>query len=243
LGWKRVLQECFPALLGLKPAQDAKRVASGSNQEPGQAITPLVELSLGKIIELFAEAIPGVLIQMRAISTTFEEGAIPAASWISLAVSALSSGFISASIIYDVDTSPKFRSRDPSFYGFVPPRASKRTLVFAAMLFFTTGVLLMRCIAIALLLLKSKQTVLAYLCFDQGLFLALKIGRGDFWWWFPIGGNMEIITSLLIRVITKFISDFTSFIYLRNPKGKNFPCHKSSFSHVIYPNVILTPLL
>ena len=44
LGIKRVLHEMIPVVVGLKPALDAYRVASGTNQEEGQPFTPIGEM-------------------------------------------------------------------------------------------------------------------------------------------------------------------------------------------------------
>lgn len=79
-----------------------------------------------KGIELFAESIPAVIIQIMAIVTD-EKGAETSA-WVSLAVSALSTGFIGATISYDWDTDPEKRRKTPGFYGYVPNKARKRTL-------------------------------------------------------------------------------------------------------------------
>ena len=69
LGMKRVLREWFPILIGFKPAVDAYRVAKGEKQEAGQALDAMAELTVMKCIEMFAEAIPGVIIQLMAIAT------------------------------------------------------------------------------------------------------------------------------------------------------------------------------
>ena len=44
LGMNRVLLETIPVVVGLKPAVDAYRVASGTNQEEGQLFDPLGEM-------------------------------------------------------------------------------------------------------------------------------------------------------------------------------------------------------
>ncbi|GMI41984.1 hypothetical protein TrCOL_g13771 [Triparma columacea] len=69
LGMKRVLRELIPILIGFKPAVDAYRVATGAKQKVGTAMDPMLEMTLMKVIEMFAEAIPGVIIQLMAIAT------------------------------------------------------------------------------------------------------------------------------------------------------------------------------
>ena len=58
LGWSRVALETIPVVTGLKPAVDAFRIASGAKIEEGQMLEPLMEMTLTKGIEMFAEAIP-----------------------------------------------------------------------------------------------------------------------------------------------------------------------------------------
>ena len=87
-----------------------------------------------KILEMFAEAIPGVIIQLMAIATITEEEEVSKAAWFSLAVSAVTTGFASATVSYDFDTDPERRKVASYFYGYIPAKASKRTLVFVSML-------------------------------------------------------------------------------------------------------------
>ncbi|GMI44875.1 hypothetical protein TrCOL_g12708 [Triparma columacea] len=142
LGMKRVGWEMIPILLGYKPAVDAYRVATGAKQEVGVVIDPMTEMTSMKVIEMFSEAIPGVIIQLMAIVTSDKD--VGTSAWLSVAVSAITTGFASATISYDWDTDPAKREYAPDFYGYIPANASKRTLVFASMLLFTAGMLLIR---------------------------------------------------------------------------------------------------
>ena len=72
---------------------------------------------------MFAEAIPGVIIQLSAILSDAGFSGIAIAS---LAVSALTTGFISASISYDWDSDPQNRIESPSFYGYLPNKSMQR---------------------------------------------------------------------------------------------------------------------
>jgi hypothetical protein len=45
----------------------------------------------------------------------------------------------------------------------------------------------------------------------------VKILRGDFWYWIPFGGNVEIVSSIFSRAIIKIITDFTSIAQFRHP--------------------------
>lgn len=52
---------------------------------------------------------------------------------------------------------------------------------------------------------------------DVLLYLTVKSLRGDFWYWMPLEGNLEILCSALSRVIIKIITDFTSLVHMRHP--------------------------
>jgi hypothetical protein len=205
----------IPILLGYKPAVDACRVATGAKQEVGTAMEPMYEMTGMKVIEMFAEAIPGVITQLMAIATNAKE--VGTSAWLSVAVSAITTGFASATISYDWDTDPFNREFAPDFYGYIPAKASERTVVFVSMLLFTAGMLLIRCTTIVLLGLIGGSWALLYIGADLGLYLLIKILRGDFWYWMSLGGNIEIVSSILMRVCMKIIVDFTSIAQFRHP--------------------------
>jgi hypothetical protein len=215
LGMKRVLREWVPILLGYKPAVDAYRVATGAKQKVGAAGEPMLEMTSMKIIEMFAEAIPGVIIQLMAIATSDKK--VGTSAWLSVAVSAITTGFASATISYDWDTDPAKREQAPDFYGYIPANASKRTIVFVSMLLLSAGMLLIRCTTIVLLGLMGGSWAFLYIGVDLGLYLFVKILRGDFWYWIPVGGNIEIVSSIMCRVLVKIIVDFTSIAHFRHP--------------------------
>jgi hypothetical protein len=45
----------------------------------------------------------------------------------------------------------------------------------------------------------------------------LKVLRGDFWYWIRLGGNAEILVSIVARVLVKVVTDFTSIVHFRHP--------------------------
>jgi hypothetical protein len=212
---KRVLREWFPILIGFKPAVDAYRVAKGEKQEAGQTMDALTEMTYMKGIEMFAEAIPGVIIQLMAITTSKED--VADAAWVSLIVSALTTGFASASISYDWDTDPVKREQVPDFYGYVPANPTKRSIIFVAMTFFSSCMLVIRCMTIVVLGLLGGRWVSLYVGADLGLYLFVKVLREDFWYWMPVGGNAEVVNSIVCRVVVKVVTDFTSIVQFRHP--------------------------
>jgi hypothetical protein len=217
LGTFRVLKESVPILLGFKPAVDAYRVAKGVRMEAQQTLETMAEMTYIKGIELFAEAIPSVIIQIMALTTLSADETVPTGAAISLVVSALSTGFISASISYDWDTDPNRRIQTPHFYGYVPAKASRRTFVFIMMMFFSAGMLLIKCTTIVLLGLLGQKWAFSYIGIDLGLFLTIKIVRDDFIYWLPLEGFLAIAMSFFVRVVVKIVADFTSIVHLRHP--------------------------
>ena len=125
LGWRKMLAEILILLVGLKPAADAMRVASGATMEDGQLLNALGEMSFCKAIELFSESIPAVIIQIAAIAASSDDTST--SEVVPLLVSAISAGFISATISYDMDTDPEQRKNVPEFFGYVPNSAKRRT--------------------------------------------------------------------------------------------------------------------
>jgi hypothetical protein len=57
--WRRMLFEMLSVVTFAKPGVDAYRVASGAEQLPGAALSPLMEMMVTKGGELAYEAIPG----------------------------------------------------------------------------------------------------------------------------------------------------------------------------------------
>jgi hypothetical protein len=45
----------------------------------------------------------------------------------------------------------------------------------------------------------------------------VKVLRGDFWYWIPAGGNVEIVSSIVGRLLVKVVTDFTSIVQFRHP--------------------------
>jgi len=53
---------------------------------------------------------------------------------------------------------------------------------------------------------------------DMVLYLLQKVARGDFHYWIPVDGASGLCMSLMMRVITKTIADFTGVIHFREPQ-------------------------
>jgi hypothetical protein len=156
-------------------------------------------MTISKGAEIFAEAIPAGVLQMYAFVQTQNRSMVALGS---IVISALTTGFGSALISYDMDTSPKKRRETPDFYGFVPPTG--RGFIFFLMVVFSTVQFLAKITAIALLGAVSKKWVVLYLLGDIVLYLLNKIIRNDFLSWVPIQSYVgSLAGSLLLRFTRK----------------------------------------
>ena len=96
-----ILREVMFVLTFLKPGVDAYRVATGYIDEETTA-SPLVEMVLGKGIELAGESIPGSLLQVYMYINSPDK--LPV-FLLSILISTLTTGFTSALISFDMDVS------------------------------------------------------------------------------------------------------------------------------------------
>ena len=83
-------------------------------------------------------------------------------------------------------------------------------VVFMSMLLLSAVMLIVRALILVMLGLASQKLAILYICFDMGLYLLFKIVRGDFFYWLPLNGFLEIIVSLIMRIASKVIVEYTS---------------------------------
>jgi len=112
---------------------------------------------------------------------------------------------------------PNSRKHSPDFYGYIPDGGG-RTVIFGCMMLNCALLLLIRSFSAAMLMLVEKRYFLLYLAGDMALYLLQKVLRGDFHYWMPVGGALGLLTSLLMRVIVKVLSDFTGVVHFRGPQ-------------------------
>jgi hypothetical protein len=91
----KMIWEMLFVVSGLKPGVDAIRVVSGAEMGANQMIDPVMELVGTKVVELFAESIPGCILQVLALMNAKERSQ---RAVISILISAATAGFTSASI-------------------------------------------------------------------------------------------------------------------------------------------------
>ena len=101
-------------LLFLRPAVDAFRVSTNREDEETTADS-LSEIIINKAAELATESIPGCVLQVYVWLTRPEEAGSFALG--SIGISALTTGFASAMIAFDLDVDVPHRRNQPKFYG------------------------------------------------------------------------------------------------------------------------------
>ena len=121
-----ILRELAFVVTFLKPGVDAYRVATGHEDEHA-VVSPLQEMALGKGTELAFESIPGGLLQAYVFINSPEKTLF---LLISILISALTTGFASAIISYDMDISVANRKEVPLFYGYIKDGNTERMITF-----------------------------------------------------------------------------------------------------------------
>ena len=119
---------------------------------------------------------------------------------LSVLVSALTTGYTSTLIAFDIDLSVPHRENQPRFYGFVPDDHHKRELCFKLMTLISALNNLSRSIGCALLAVAADQK---YLYFFVGgeiiLYLMYRLARKDFLYWIRVDGVPGVIISVAAR--------------------------------------------
>ena len=178
----------------------------------------MLEMTFTKGIELFAESIPSCIIQLFAIVTSFNDGGAGFGAIGSILVSAVTAGYTSATISYDFDTDPVKREMSPNFYGYIPDNATTRALVFLCLVGISGTLLLVKSTVIVLLYMLGGRWVALYFGVDLGVYFLIKFANGDFSYWIAEDNPyLHMYMSVLLRVVTKSIVDFTSIVQFRHP--------------------------
>lgn len=220
-GALRIMREAMIVVFGLKAPVDAYRVASGAEQEKGTQFEPMIEMTYHKGIELITESTPGIIIQLSAVLKTVDggSGSVTTAAYISLIISLLTTGFVSASISYDLDTNPQKRLIKPDFYGFVPDSARRRAAMFLNMILISGLLVLLKSgFLVCLGALGGMRYVWYFLGADILIYLGYKAIRGDLTYFLPVKERwLSVIVTVLLRVFVKLILDFTGCFHFRHP--------------------------
>ena len=177
-GAKRVMKESLIVVTGMKAPWDAYKVAAGKEKEKDTYVDPMLELTGSKLAEMFAESIPGILIQTSAILSTSEAGReVTSTAYVSILLSILTTGYVSATLSYDFDTDPQRRAFNPEFYGYVSDSALKRVFTLMSMMIISSSMVLMKSILFISLGRIATMLILVYVVGDMLMYLGYKVGE------------------------------------------------------------------
>jgi len=209
--WLVIGKEVLITMSFLRPAVDAYRVSTNHEDEEA-TVDPLAEMVLNKATELGSESIPGCVLQLYVWLSAPEKAGTYAL--VSIGISCLTTGFVSAMISFDNDVDLSHRNGQPKFYGYIPDGNDLRGRCFILMTLMSSLHNLSRSLGCALLAFSDANKVILFIGGEIGLYLVFKIFRQDFHYWVP---GMPLIGSLLTRIISKVIADFTGCLQCRHP--------------------------
>ena len=201
-----ILRESAFIVTFLKPGVDAYRVATGHEDKDSTA-SPLVEMAVGKGVELAFESIPGGLLQAYVFINSPEKTTF---LLVSILISALTTGFSSAMISYDMDVSVANRKEVPLFYGYIKDGNTERGITFVLLILLASLHNLSRTIGTALLLSVSKELTFGIILAEQVLYHLYKVARRDYVLWVVgLEGGLKYSFAFLGHTIFKIIVDYT----------------------------------
>jgi hypothetical protein len=170
------------------------------------------------MFEMVCEAIPGCVMQFYVILGTLQDGRrVTNQAVLSLTVSALSTGFSSATITFDYDTGVQRRKDTPEFYGFIPD-GTRGSVVFGCMTLNSALLLLARSASAALLMHAKPSYFLWYVVGDCAFFFLQKAARGDIHYYGNLDGLAATVAfDFLAQLVWKLIVDYTGLVQFRAP--------------------------
>jgi hypothetical protein len=187
------------------------------------------------VIEMTFESIPGGLAQAIFL---LNGGDWTTAAVVSVGLSCVSTAFIASTLVFDLDTDPTRRKRNPEFYGYVPDTSGKRVLVFALLFLYHTVWTLGKSFSMAVLAQTNWLWLVVYLLSDHCGLILYKLSRGDLIYWVP---GLGWALSMLARFGAKVVVDFTGYADQSCPRtcpAYSLPCH----TRLIFAALQLRPL-
>ena len=136
---------------------------------------------------------------------------------LSIGVSALTTGFTSSMITFEVDVLPDLRKLQSKFAGFIPDDNTLRGRCFMTMMMMSAIHNLSRSAGYAMLATQDPMLVVLFIVGEMVVYFVWKLARRDFLYWVPIEGAGGLVASLLVRCVGKIIVDFTGCIQFRHP--------------------------
>ncbi|GMI24966.1 hypothetical protein TeGR_g5962, partial [Tetraparma gracilis] len=210
--WRTTLFEMLTVVTFTKPGIEAHRVASGAEQIPGAAISPLMEMIATKCGELFFEAIPGLVLQLVALLNAEQ---ISEVAITSILISTASTALTATTMFWDSDTDPGARKRNPDWAGIVPDL--NRGSAFVVLFMMSALQVSAKAAAVALLAVTNGMWLLRYVIADHVLHFVYRVARNDVVAYVPMPPAASYVLALPFRVIWKSLNDFTGSFSLRLP--------------------------
>ncbi|GMI19434.1 hypothetical protein TeGR_g7143 [Tetraparma gracilis] len=210
--WRTALVEMLSVVTFTKPGLDAYRVASGAEQLPGAAASPLMEMLYVKGGELFFEAIPGLVLQLVAVLLAKERST---SAYVSIWISTASTALTATTMFWDNDTDPGVRKRNPDAAGIVPDL--DRGTAFAVIFVMCACQIVAKATATALLVVTNGSWLLGYIIADHALHFAYRASRRDVVAYLSLPPRASYVVAPIFRTVLKAIADFTGSPLLRVP--------------------------
>jgi hypothetical protein len=230
--WRTILVEVLSVVTFVKPGLDAFRVASGQEQRPGSAVEPLAEMVFTKTGEVCFEGIPGLVLQLMALMRASE---ITPSSVVSILISIASTALTATTIFWDIDTNPGVRKRNPDWCVLrapvLYPRTNSPFLVrrigmipdlgrgsaFFVVFLMSSAQVAAKALATALLAVTNPVWLWYYILGDHGLYQAYQIVRRNLVVYTPMPKTASYLTSPMVHIMGKIITDYTGCIHFRLP--------------------------
>jgi len=201
-----ILRELAFVVTFLKPAVDGFRVATG-HEDKDSTVNPLVEMVMGKMIELALESVPGSLLQAYVFINSPEKTAF---FLVSILISTLTTGFASTMVSFDMDISVANRKEVPLFYGYIKDSNTERGITFVLLILLAAFHNLSRTIGTALLLSVSKELTFGIILAEQVLYHLYKLVRRDYVIWVVgLEGGLKWVGAFIGHTIFKILVDYT----------------------------------
>ena len=213
-------REVLITIFLLRPISDAYRVSKNEGESSKGAFSAFGEMLLNKCLELTIESVPACILQCFIWLIKPKEAGSYAL--VSIGASALTTGFASSMLSFDLDINAAKRKENPLFFGYIPEDNSKRQLCFGLMVVISTLHNLSRSFGLAILATVDKSMVLMVAIGEITFYLVYKIARNDFlagWKLFEKsdGGAFHFFFSFVEHVITKVLADYTMMVHMRHP--------------------------
>ena len=181
----------------------------------GDVFSPVTEMMMFKMCEVFSESIPMAVIQVRNVLNLKE------IDWIVCIALLFSVVFVSEAVTYTTfmkDISEESRRTGKIFYGFVPLSGVKLVVVKWSMYLLSFCQLLGKSFEIAILTqVGGKALAVGVLGGEMVVYLIYKLVRRDFRYWMTLPRGTSLAFSLILRVTVKVVCDFTGFLHARHP--------------------------